>query len=54
MIVRINDDGTIECGPIKEDMAVCYFWSVWNVAAQCGNCPLITFGEEYLRRKFEL
>ncbi len=49
--IIIEDDGTVLCGPNKDDRTMCCFWSVWGLGACCGNCPLVKFGEMYYEMK---
>lgn len=51
-VIRIDDDGTINCGPIKEDMTPCQFWGVWQLNACCGDCPLVQFADQYEEIKY--
>lgn len=48
------EDGRITCEGDNGNVAPCNVIGLFSINQQCGNCPLIEFGEKYVEEKFDI
>lgn len=48
------EDGRITCEGENGNVAPCNVLGLFSINQQCGNCPLIEFGDKYVDVKFDI
>ena len=52
-MVHLDFNGIVYCDEIDGHCKVCDFIGLYNTNAECGNCPLTNFGEQFINAKFD-
>ncbi len=51
-MVHLDYNGVVYCDEIGGHCRVCDFLGLFSTNAQCGNCPLTNFGEQFINVSF--
>lgn len=51
-MVHLDFNGIVYCDEIGGHCRVCDYISLFSENAQCGNCPLTNFGEQFIHASF--
>ena len=51
-MVHLDCNGVVYCDEVGGHCQVCDFFGLLRMDAQCGNCPLTNFGEQFINASF--
>lgn len=52
-MVHLDYNGVVYCDELSGHCKECDFFDLFKVNANCGNCPLTNFGEQFIDAKLE-